>query len=80
MSEAENIERVTNALRKVPEKHLLIIELNVPLKDGEIDYEKLRDIRPEVELAIAEAMAYGAFTLIAVDTLKNLIAGKSDVG
>ena len=83
MDESENIERVINALKNVPEKHLLIIELanKITWKDDEIDYEELENIQPEVNLAIAEAKIYGSQTLMAVDTLKKLIAGtEEDVG
>jgi hypothetical protein len=81
MNESEYIERVVNALKRVPSTSLLIIELanSVPMKDGELDYEKLADIQPEVNLAIAEAKMYGSHTLMAVDTLKKLVAREEDV-
>jgi len=81
MSESEYIERVVNALKRVPLTSLRIIELanSVPMKDGELDYEKLADIQPEVNLAIAEAKMYGSHTLMAVDTLKKLVAREEDV-
>ena len=74
MDEAENIEGVINALQKVPEKKLLIIELvnQIPLKYGELDNEELADRQPEVNLAIAEAKAYGTHTIMAVDSLVRL--------
>lgn len=82
MNETENIDRVIVALRKVPGKHLLIIDLvhNSCLPDGELDYNELERIQPEVNLAIAEAKMYGAHTLAAVDTLKRLEARTEDVG
>jgi hypothetical protein len=81
MTESEYIERVVNALKRVPAKSLRIIELanSVPMKDGELDYVKVADIQPEVNLAIAEAKMYGAHTLMAVDTLKKLAAREEDV-
>jgi hypothetical protein len=81
MNESEYIERLVNALKRVPSTSLLIIELanSVPMKDGELDYEKLADIQPEVNLAIAEAKMYGSHTLMAVDTLKKLVAREEDV-
>lgn len=81
MSESEYIERVVNALKRVPSTSLRIIELanSVPMKDGEMDYEKLADIQPEVNLAIAEAKVYGSRTLMAVDTLKKLADREEDV-
>lgn len=76
MSQSEDIEKVVASLKKVPEKRLLIIELarSIPRKDGELDYEALADIQPEVNMAIAEAKMYGSQTLMAVDTLKRLNA------
>ncbi len=81
MNESEYIERVVNALKRVPPTSLRIIELanSVPMKDGELDYEKVADIQPEVNLAIAEAKMYGSHTLMAVDTLKKLVAREEDV-
>ena len=81
MSESEDIGRVIASLKTVPEKHLLIIELanKVSFKDGELDDEEMAGIQTEVNLAIAEAKMYGSHTLVAVDTLRNLDAGKEDV-
>ena len=74
MSESENIERVVKALEKVPEKKLLIIELvnQIPIQYGELDYVELADRQPEINLAIAEAKAYGSHTIMAVDSLARL--------
>ena len=71
MNEADNIERVVRALQKVPEKKLLIIELvnQIPIKYGELDCAVLAERQPEVNLAIAEAKAYGANTIMAVESL-----------
>jgi len=75
MNESENIERVTNALKKVPSKSLLIIELvNRFTRDGSLDYDGLADAQPEINMAIAEAKMYGVHTLRAVDTLQRLEA------
>lgn len=81
MSEPENIKKVIAALESVREKKLLIIELanKVPMKDGQLDYEKLAAMQPEVNMAIAEAKMYGSHTLIAVDTLRRLNAEEKDV-
>ncbi len=70
----ESIEQIVKALRKVPERKLLIIELanSIPLKHGDLDVDVLREMQPQVNLAIAEAKAYGAHTLQAVDTLVRL--------
>ena len=82
MSENEDIDRVIVALQKVLAKHLLIIELvnRVCAEDGEIDYNELEKIQPEVNLAIAEAKMYGAHTLVAVDALKRISPEVEDVG
>lgn len=81
MPEAENIEKVVRALRKTPGKRLLIIDLanQVGRKGGELDYDELAKIQPQVNLAIAEAKMYGAHTLMAVDALKRLKARADDV-
>ncbi len=81
MGEPEDIERVVGAFKKVPPKQLLIIELanSAPRKDGELDYEELAEMQPEIELAIAEAKMYGSYTLMAVQTLKRLAGREKDV-
>lgn len=79
MNESEYLERVYSALKKVPKKNLLIIELaNRYLKDGVLDYTGLAEAQPEVNMAIAEAKMYGAHTMVAVDTLKRVKAIASD--
>ncbi len=81
MNEPEYIEKVVQALKKVPGKHLLIIELaNRFTKDGELDCLELEQHQPEVNMAIAEAKMYGAHTMVAVDTLRRLEAVAADVG
>ncbi len=73
MGEPENIERVVRALEKVPPKDLLIIELvNRFMKDGQLDYDALAEVQPEVNRAIAEAKMYGVHTLRAVNALEQL--------
>jgi len=78
MTEAENINRVVTALLKVPEKKLLIIEIDnsIPIINGELDYRELADRQLAVNLAIAEAKVYGSHTLQAVDSLVRLRATK----
>lgn len=79
MNESEYLERVCIALKKVPKKDLLIIELaNRYLKDGVMDFTGLAEAQPEVNMAIAEAKMYGAHTMVAVDTLKRVKAIASD--
>ncbi len=82
MTESADIERVVAALKKVPEKRLLLIDLanRIPMKDGQLDYDEVTAIQPEVNTAIAEAKMYGTQTLMAVDCLKRVIArGQDDV-
>ncbi len=82
MKEPEDIERVVAALKKVPEKRLLLIDLanRIPMKDGQLDYDAVTAIQPEVNMAIAEAKMYGTQTLMAVDSLKRVITqGQEDV-
>jgi len=81
VTESENIERVVRALAKVPPKDLLIIELaNRFTRYGQLDNDALADAQPEVNMAIAEAKMYGAYTIQAVDTLEHLEAIPEDVG
>ena len=82
MTESSDIERVVAALKKVPEKRLLIIDLanRIPMKDGQLDYDAVTAIQPEVNMAIAEAKMYGTQTLMAIDSLKRVMAlGEEDV-
>jgi len=80
MSEAEDIDKVVNALRKVPEKRLLIIELanSIPIKNGLLDLKVMSDKQREINLAIAEAKAYGSRTIMAVDALVR-VRGRKEV-
>lgn len=82
MGETGDLDRVIAALKKVPKKQLLIIELvnRVCSEDGQLDYGVLESIQPDVNLAIAEAKMYGAHTIVAVDTLKRLPSRTEDVG
>ena len=80
---SNDIDRVVNALKSVPEKRLLIIELvnKVPMKltlEGgrEMDYQWLAEHQPEVNLAVAEAKAYGTHTIQAVAALIRLHSSK----
>lgn len=74
MSESADIERAIAALKKVPERRLLLIELanRIPImENGDPDPEALKDMQPEVDTAIAEAKMYGVQTLMAVQELRN---------
>jgi len=76
MSEKEDIERVVGALQSVPEKKLLIIEIanEAAAPSGELDYDKLIDRQPDVNLAVAEAKAYSNATQRAIKALADLPA------
>jgi len=76
MSEQEDISKIVAILRKVPEKRLLIIELanTIPIKNGMLDLQVLSAKQREINLAIAEAKAYGSRTIMAVDALVRLRA------
>ncbi len=78
MLQTEAIEQIVRALRKVPEKRLKIIDLanSIPIVHGELDIETLRERQPEINLAIAEAKAYGSHTIQAVDALYRLRPAK----
>lgn len=84
MTEANDIERVVRALKTVPEKSLLIIEIanEVATEKGELDYDMLIDRQREVNLAVVEAKAYSQATQKAIRALLELPArrGETDVG
>ena len=74
MGEKEDIEKVVNALAKVPPKQLMIIELanSIPITNGSLDVHALFERIPEINLATAEAVAYGNHTIQAIDALVRL--------
>lgn len=78
MPEANDIDRVVTALKKVPEKRLLIIELanSIPIKHGMLDVDVMAKKQREINLAVVEAKAYGAQTLMAVDALVRMKSRK----
>lgn len=81
MSKPEDIERLVSALKTVPEKRLLIIDLANEAVNGkgELDYDLLSERQPEVNLAVAEAKAYSHSTQRLIEALKNLPARYGDV-
>ena len=76
MQEPGYIDRVVCALKKVPEKSLLIIELanRFALDNGLIDQQAVEASQTEVNLAIAEAKTYTTHTTNAVNSLQRLEA------
>lgn len=78
MPETEDIERLVEILGRVSEKRLLIIDLanSIPIKNGLLDLKVLAEKQREINLAIAEAKAYGSRTILAVDALVRLRARK----
>ena len=81
MKESEAIDKVVASLEKVPEKHLMIIEManSIPLKGGDLDIDVLTDMIPEINLATAEAVAYGNHTIMAVEALVRLQGQEEDL-
>jgi PRTRC genetic system protein C len=65
---------VAGVLRRVPAKELRVFALAAELLDerGELDAEAAAARQPEVNLAVAEAEAYGRFTRQAVEALRRL--------
>jgi hypothetical protein len=80
-TEAENIDQLIKALRKVPAKSLRLIELanQIPITHGVFDQRVLADMQPEIKLAIDEAKMYGAYTHHAVQYLSDVKAMRSIV-
>ncbi|KKL91647.1 hypothetical protein LCGC14_1892560 [marine sediment metagenome] len=80
MSEAEDIQKVVQALEKVPETNLLIIELarDAVTEDGELDIDRLADIPKDVNLATAQALAYAKGTARARHALAELQARQEE--
>ena len=74
MSQSEDIDHIVAALRKVPEKKLLLIQLvnSIPIKNGEFDYLEIQNKKLAINLAIQESKVYGAHTMQAVETLQAL--------
>lgn len=79
MQVKEDLEKVVHALEKVPPRQLMIIELanSIPVIGGSLDANTLLEKVQEINLAIAEAKAYGSHTIQAVDALVRLL-GRTD--
>lgn len=71
-----DIERVIQALKRVPEKELAIVKLAWEVLDdaGQLDFQKVIGRQPEVNLAIAEARAYSRATKNAAASLRKIRA------
>lgn len=76
-----NNDQIIEILRKVPEKKLLIIELanSIPLKYGSLDVDAVREMQPQINLAVAEARAYSDRTAKAVASLIRLPAASREI-
>ena len=74
MDKCADIDRIVCALKKVPAKSLLIIELAniIPIVHGQPDIQVLKAKQKEIQLAATEAKAYGASTIQAVSTLSRV--------
>jgi len=78
MSQEKEINKVIQALVKVPAKSLRLVKLANELAgaDGQLNNELAARRQDEVNLAVAEAKVYGASTEIAVRSLATLKAVK----
>ena len=78
MSESEDIEKVVRAMAKVPGNKLPIIDLvnQIPIGNGDLDAKEVSNRQLEINLAIAEAKAYGSHTIMSVDALIRLRSGE----
>lgn len=74
--EADDIDKVIAALDKIPETHLMILDLarEMVKEDGQVDYDLLAAKQPEVNLAVAEAQAYSRSTKKAIEALDRIPA------
>ena len=74
MDKFADIDRIVCALKKVPAKSLLIIELanSIPIVHGQPDIQVLKAKQKEIQLAATEAKAYGGATLNAVSALSRV--------
>ena len=74
MDKFADIDRIVSALKKVPAKSLLIIELAniIPIVHGQPDIQVLKAKQKEIQLAATEAKAYGGATLHAVSALSRV--------
>ncbi len=72
-------EKIIEALKKVPEKKLLIIELanSIPVSKGMFDPAEKTKRQLEINLAEIEAKSYGSHTIMAVEQLMR-IKGKEE--
>lgn len=71
----DTIDLVIKALKTVPEKRLLLIDLanRIPIINGGFDPETVSELQPEINLAVQEVQAYGGHTIQAIDSILNLI-------
>ncbi len=74
MPETVATKTIIQALKTVPPKRLLLIDLVNELtgEDGKINQEMLQDRQKHVNLAAAEANAYSRYTQDALSALKQI--------
>ncbi len=74
MNDAANIDRLVQALRKVPPKRLKLIDLanEIPIVNGVFDQNVVREKQIEIRNAVEEAKIYGAQTASMVSSLSLL--------
>ena len=75
-------ETVIAALRTVPEKRLLIVDLarEIIRPDGEVSYDEAQRRSGEINLAVAEARAYTMATERAREAIAELLNGRRHLG
>ena len=80
MPDEKILDAMIEALKNVPEKKLLIIELanSIPIKNGMLDIPTLQAKQKEITLAETEAKVYGAHTLQAVELLVRRVKPKEE--
>ena len=80
MVDEKVLDSMIEALKGVPEKKLLIIELanSIPIKNGMLDIPTLQAKQAEITLAETEAKVYGAHTIQAVELLVRRMTPKDD--
>lgn len=76
-NDADSIERLVQALQKVPAKHLKLIDLanEIPLVNGVFDQNIIRRRQVEIRNAVEEAKMYGAHTASMVSALSLMRGG-----
>lgn len=80
MADEKILDAMIEALKGVPEKKLLLVELanSIPIKNGMLDIPTLQAKQKEITLAETEAKVYGAHTIQAVELLVRRLKPKEE--